>query len=113
MNFVKVKSEKELHLNGIKIDCHVVDNEFSAITFTDDEGNCVNITIANYSMKVCKKAPPKMVKKWRINSALSYLEVDELFENKHEAEDKVNELISALGYSAEAVLTIEQIEVEE
>jgi hypothetical protein len=112
MKFVKVKSEKELKLNGITIDCNIVDNEFTHITFTDNEGDCVSISIASYSMKVCKKAPPEMVKKWRINSDISYLKVDELFDEKDEALDKIQEITSALGYASEAVLTVEQVEVE-
>lgn len=112
MKFVALKNPSQLVLAGITVAVDQVDNSLSTVTLTDEEGQIVRFAMRSYSMQVEVPAPPKMVKRHRVEGAVLGLSVSLTFDSLRAANDAVDHYSREVNSDLVA-LTVTEIEVPE
>ena len=112
MKFAAISKNLVPKLKGITIDIDSVNDQPKILTLIDSDGNLVRVgDLGGYSsLLITVAAPPKMVKKYKLAGSLKGLAVEELFEEKYLADDRMRELA---GLASDSDLAITEVEVEE
>lgn len=103
--------ERTVALKGIDIDWLVEDGGVRSITLIDEDGETINIAIANtYSNSLRFAAPvkPKRVEKFRLIGEAYGAKIDSLFGTSEMAE-RAKDRISSGDYSSSVDLRIERV----
>ena len=114
MKFKTTLKESDLKLDGIDVQVELRDSSIGSITFTDKSGKVIKV-IGEYGFKACVKAPPMMVKKWRLSGKFAgMVDVCEDFDNDYDAKDRLREFERKYSGPDESTgLAITQVEVAE
>lgn len=89
----------------VEVDFH---NSLPSVVRLRDGAGHLLVVSGDYGLKVMVKAPPKVIKKWRLSGALPFgTVVDEVYEMRAQAELRRREVIGNEN------LEIEEIDVEE
>jgi len=93
MEFTSIKNKSEIVLKGVTVEIERHDSVIRAITLTDADGNVLKINHGDYSgLKVMVPTKPKQVEKFAVKGNLLGINVNEQFDDKFEAEQRVNEI---------------------
>lgn len=118
MNLVSVKSVSEIKLSGVKIALTLEDKSIVSMNIMDAAGNLVVVkSIGAYGngIKVLIPAPPEKATRWVVTGKLLGLtQIDEAFEDHHDALERMRSYRNETGKYDDASLglTIEEREVE-
>lgn len=113
MNWTNVKKASDIELSGIEVLIDKTDNTINVVTLTDACGNTIRIRMSSYTMYVEVPAKPVMVKHYAVQGKVAGLTVSETFESKYEADNRRDELISAVRYGEDEAVKVEEVEVPE
>lgn len=112
MKWVQAKTDKQLTLNGVRIEVEHRDKSIFSITLTDDHGAAIKVSRdGSYGVGVYVPAPPEMKKVFELTGSIAggSIPVALRFESKYQAESKQNEVS---GHGA-TDLKIAEVEVAE
>lgn len=87
-----VKHNSEVELAGVTVEIDKTDTTLNCITLTDANGNTARIRMSSYSMYLEVPAKPKLVKKFAVKGTFRGIDVNEVFDNQYQAEDRSAEL---------------------
>lgn len=110
MKLKRVKSEKEIVLDGVKVNVEFVDNAIRSVHLTDSKGNVLVFSQENYNFSVSVKAPPEMKKVHVITGEIAGVKIHEIVEaGEYEAKTTFSKL--ELAGANNLLLKEESIEV--
>ncbi len=115
MRFKTTKSESEIKgqlPKGFEVETELVDGSLKFVTLRSPAG-ILRFAEESYSMRVAIPAPPKMVKKFKLEGQVGSLpKIEEVFKERYEAESRRDALVSELSCGPE-LFGITEVEVKE
>jgi hypothetical protein len=112
MNWTKIKSSKQVALEGVSVEIERSDTSLIAVTLEDSRGNKLRVRLESYCMITEIPALPKMVEKIALKGTVLGLKVEETFDTARGANDRKEELAGRLDEDKFS-LAIEPVQVPE
>lgn len=113
MRLKSVKKDAELVLAGVTFETTWADGSIKEVKATDGAGNIVVFRTDNYNFGVLVKEPPKLVKRHQLKGTVAGSAVEQLFDDKYEAINAMNEYQRMVSSDEYCSLEVEQVEVPE
>ena len=115
MKFKTTKSESVIASqlpDGFQVETELVDGSLKSVTLRSPAG-ILRFAEESYSMRVAIPAPPKMVKKFKLEGQVGSLpKIEEVFKERYEARERRDALVSELSCE-DLAFEITEVEVEE
>jgi len=92
MNMKTVKNLSDVSLAGVSVELEKTDGNVTGVIITDGKGGRLVARKTDWGMTVLVPAPPKMVKRHRIEGKLKGIPFREDFEHAHQATQRLVEL---------------------
>lgn len=97
MKLQKVKTAKDITLEGIKAELVFGDGSIKRMILRDAKGGYMEFSVENYSVHAYIPAPPEMKDSWKITGTIKGIKIEEVIEDEHEARQKFNYLDGTEG----------------
>jgi len=115
MKWQTIKKESEVKLEGVTVTFDVHNKQIVTVTLADKNGGVFRISEGKYSgIDILGPAAPVMVDRWKVaGSFLGFTDINELFENEYEANNRVSELKDKAGYPSDFAIKAEKVSIPE
>jgi uncharacterized protein YpuA (DUF1002 family) len=104
----KQKEPGDIPVTGVTVDVEWADSNVTAVTITDEDGNAIRITKAEYSgMQILV---PSKITKYRLSGVIGDTTFDQTFDTKDEAKEH-KERLEELAHGTSYTLDLREIQV--